>query len=90
MWTAISDFAGLDEVAIVPEPFTFEQHADTAKEFRKHLENDCKRSVCVVCSSCRRNIDIKEYNIDKIPNLSLLGASVPKSTYPRDALTTFT
>ena len=91
MWTAISDFAGLDEDAMVPEPFTFEQHVDTAKEFRKHLENDCNRTVCAVCSSYQRNIDVKEYNIDDIPNLSLLDASVPPSTsHPRDALTTFT
>lgn len=91
MWTAIKDFSGLDDVPTVPTPFTFAQHVETAREFRKQLDIDCNRTACAVCSSYCRKTDVNTYNINNIPNLSLLDASLPKSTaLPRDALTTFT
>ena len=49
IWTAISDFAGLDEVAMVPEPITFEQYV-----IRRRSSGSIWRTTatgpCVLCA----------------------------------------
>lgn len=90
MWKAVVDFSCLEETISLPQPFTFQQHVQAAEAFRDHLDNDCKKKVCSVCSMYRRTVDVEEYDLEKVPNLHLLDASGPKTAkHPRDALTTF-
>lgn len=94
MWHALADFACLEYVnstVPVPNPYTFEQHIDAARSIRDFLDRDCKhKGVCAVCSMYRRQCDLEVYDLEEVPNLHLLDASMPKTAkQPRDALTTF-
>ena len=91
-WDAIAKLSRLrpaDE-APVPKPVTFEEHVAAAKAFRAHVERECSRKVCSVCSRYRRSCDVFEQNLADVKGLDLLDVSGPQSLeHPRDALTTW-
>jgi hypothetical protein len=90
MWDACRAFARMDVVDTVPN-VTPADHMAAAVKMRAHLDNDCTRSPCAVCSCYCRVVDLLTVSPSECPGLHLLVADGPKTPeFPRDALTTTT
>ena len=90
VWSEIAKRTGLHDSPTLPSPTTWEKHATDAQLMRDHLDRECKRAVCAVCSMHRRAVDVASYSITDIPNIDLLDITVPSTEeHPRAALTTY-
>ena len=87
-WAALVGFAHLNTTPSIPS-VTPDVHLQAAKAMRDHLDRECTRSVCAVCSCYCRSVDVTDFAPNDLAGLHLLDASRERSErHPRDALTT--
>ena len=90
LWTSVVDFAHLHSDDPIPN-ITRDTHLQAATDFRAHMDRECTKDVCAVCSCYKRACDVTSTTPSELVGLHLLDASRPKTdTLPRAALTTVT
>lgn len=90
MWTGIKTFVGMDDKISLPTAYSFEQHVEAAVKFREHMDQDCDRAPCAVCSKYTHKTHLTRHRLQDVPNIDLLDSTLPGTPQlPREALTTF-
>jgi hypothetical protein len=90
MWEAVAEFAHLHSDHVIPTN-TRDTHLAAAAAMRSHMDKECTKDVCAVCSCYKRTCDITSIPPASLDGLHLLDASREKtSKLPRVGLTTVT